>query len=228
MLQLAGSLKLSDHKGNIHLESSTWQTVGVEDFSIPRAYVEQLTLLDTETLYARTLCGSYADRSVLVPFLTFELVVRLDTGDVMLLREGRTEPLNDSLLELLTLVYLLNAAAEPLANDMIGPSDLRNAQFFQGPHALKTQPLLTLYGTQADRFRSAAERLGGSPLSIADAAYCLRTFPRIPLYYLLWEGDDEFDPRLSILFDRSIETHLAADAIWGLVNWVSNALAAGG
>ena len=31
-------------------------------------------------------------------------------------------------------------------------------------------------------------------------------------------------PHLSILFDRSIESHLSADAIWGLVNLVSKEL----
>jgi len=44
------------------------------------------------------------------------------------------------------------------------------------------------------------------------------------LYYLLWEGDEEFEPRISVLFDRSIESHLSADAIWGLVALVSEAL----
>ncbi|MBW1838075.1 MAG: DUF3786 domain-containing protein, partial [Deltaproteobacteria bacterium] len=59
-------------------------------------------------------------------------------------------------------------------------------------------------------------------------AYKLSPLPKIPLYYLLWEGDEEFQPHLSILFDRSIESHLSADAIWGLVNLVSIRLLMGG
>lgn len=47
------------------------------------------------------------------------------------------------------------------------------------------------------------------------------------MYYILWRGDGEFKPRLSVLFDKSIEKHLAADAIWGTVNLVSNALVKG-
>jgi hypothetical protein len=50
---------------------------------------------------------------------------------------------------------------------------------------------------------------------------------RIPLYYLLWEGDDEFKPRVNVLFDRSIEAVFAADGIWGLVNRVSSAFLMG-
>ncbi len=61
-------------------------------------------------------------------------------------------------------------------------------------------------------------------MDLADAAYRLTPLPKIPLYYLLWEGDEEFKPNLSILFDRSIERHLSADAIWGLVILVSDAL----
>jgi hypothetical protein len=44
------------------------------------------------------------------------------------------------------------------------------------------------------------------------------------VYYLFWQGDAEFDPRISVLFDRSIEEVFSADAIWGLVSRVSTAL----
>jgi hypothetical protein len=64
-------------------------------------------------------------------------------------------------------------------------------------------------------------------MDMADAAYRLLPFPRIPVYYLFWNGDDEFDPRISVLFDRSIEELFSADAIWGLVSRVSTALLRG-
>ena len=59
---------------------------------------------------------------------------------------------------------------------------------------------------------------------MADAAVCLKPFPKIPVYYILYAGDEEFPAKLSVLFDRSIERHLSADAIWGLVGLVSDAL----
>jgi hypothetical protein len=37
----------------------------------------------------------------------------------------------------------------------------------------------------------------------------------------LCEEDEEFPARMSVLFERSIEDVLAADAIWALVNRVS-------
>jgi hypothetical protein len=84
--------------------------------------------------------------------------------------------------------------------------------------------VLHRFGRDLKGFRKAAEFLGGEGQTLADAAYRIPVFPKIPLCYLLWEGDAEFEPRISVLFDRSIESHLSADAIWGLVALVSDAL----
>ena len=101
---------------------------------------------------------------------------------------------------------------------------LKEGHFFQGPHELKIAPLVERYGSDMQGFRKSAEALDGEPVDMADAAYRLKPFPRVNLYYLLWEGDEEFPPRMIVLFERSIEETLAADAIWGLVNRVSTAL----
>ena len=116
------------------------------------------------------------------------------------------------------LVYLLNVTEQPFKNEMVGAQDLKDAQFFQGPHELKTGELVTKFGSHPDRFLKAGLQLGGTVLEVADAAICLRPLPKIPIYYLLWVGDDEFPAKFSILFDRSIDDHLPADAIWGIVS----------
>jgi hypothetical protein len=96
----------------------------------------------------------------------------------------------------------------PLEKEIVGVKDLKEAHFFQGPHALQTEPVLKRYGRDMQGFKKAAKYLEGHPLDMADAAYRLHPFPRIPVYYLFWQGDAEFDPRISVLFDRSIEDPL--------------------
>ena len=78
--------------------------------------------------------------------------------------------------------------------------------------------LLERFGGDLLGFKRAAESLGGKTKDLADLAHKISAFPKVPLFYLFWEGDEEFEPRLSVLFDRSVEKHLSADAIWGLVN----------
>ncbi len=131
---------------------------------------------------------------------------------------------DDPLRELLVLLYLLNAAPHVIKHQMVSVKDLKGAHFFQGPHQLEIAPLITKFGSDPAGFRRAAEKIGAKPLDLADIAFELMAFPKIPLYYLLWEADPEFNSRISILFDRSIEFHLSADAIWGVVKLASNAL----
>jgi hypothetical protein len=69
--------------------------------------------------------------------------------------------------------------------------------------------------------------IDGQTVDMADTAGRLLPFPRIPLYFLMWFADDEFPARLRVLFDRSIEQALPADAIWALVNRVAQALVDG-
>lgn len=159
-----------------------------------------------------------------IRFLSDDVLVDIQNRHIYQIAGDTRERIDYPLMELVILVYLLNVTPAPLAQDMISVNDLKDAQFFQGPHALKTVPVLERYGNDLAGFKKAAESLDGEPLDLADAAYMLLPLPKIPLYYLLWEGDEDFQPHLSILFDRSIEHHLSADAIWGLVILVSNAV----
>jgi len=161
---------------------------------------------------------------LLLPFLDEYLLVDRRSRTVLRQAHANWEAVEDPLLELLCLVYLLRASAAQVRGELVGVRELKNAHFFREPHDLDTTPLLRRYGRDPEAFREAARRLNGTPVDLADTAFCFPAFPKVPLYYLLWEGDEEFPSRLSILFDRSIEEHLAADAIWGLVNLVSGRL----
>ncbi len=166
-------------------------------------------------------------------FRSFEEDVLLDVEKRRLARrdaEGQWMDLNDPLLELLSLIYFAEAesvADAPAGREIVGVKDLREAHYFHGPHALDLEPLLDRFGSDARGFRRAAEHLGGKPVDMADAAYRLLPLPRTPLYFLLWEGDEEFRPKISVLFERSIEEFFSASAIWMLAGMTSKALLKG-
>jgi hypothetical protein len=132
------------------------------------------------------------------------------------------ERIDDPLLELASVLYLGNVQdVYPLGRDIVGTKDLREGHFFQGPHELRTARLVERYGKDLQGFRQASGRLEGEWLDMADAAVRLKPFPRLHQYYLLWEENEEFPARMKVLFERSIENVLAADAIWALANRVS-------
>jgi hypothetical protein len=85
--------------------------------------------------------------------------------------------------------------------------------------------LLSIFGRDRELFCRAAESLGGSPVPMGDAAYRLWPFPRVPILFVLWEGDDEFEPALHVRFDASVSSQLLTlDTLWALVNVVSRNL----
>jgi hypothetical protein len=196
--------------------------------SVDPNYWDELQKKDHNFLCNLTLFNPVSDYQLGFRFLNENILV--DLKERCLKRSGLNdwEKTDDPLLELVTVLYLTGVNdIYPLGKDIVGAKDLKEGHFFQGPHELKVDGLIKRYGHDISGFKAVAEHLQGEPLDMADAAFKLFPFPRVPLYYLLWEGDDEFKPRLNVLFDRSIEDIFAADGIWGLVNRVSSAFLMG-
>jgi len=199
--------------------------------TVPDEYWDTIQEKDLFTLSNLTLAESYSSDSaqgLIFRFLKDDILIDIRNRCLKRFCENQWKPADNPLLELVALVYFNSVNAfYPVGNDIIGVSELKEAHFFQGPHTLKLEPLLERYGDDPDGFITTARYSGGQANDMAEIAFQLNPFPRVPLYYLLWQGDDEFKPRMSVLFDRSIEKTLAADAIWGLVNLVSHLLLKG-
>jgi hypothetical protein len=200
------------------------RTSAGDRIKVPPEHWDELGKRDLNIVCQDSLAVINPPEGLRFQFLNEKMLVDIHNNCIKRRDDDGWEKIENSLLELVILVYLLHVTPFSPTNEMISVKDLKDALFFQGPHTLKTAPVLERYGGDLAGFKLAAEKLDGEPMDLADAAYRLNPLPKIPLYYLLWEGDEEFKPNLSILFDRSIERHLSADAIWGLVILVSDAL----
>jgi hypothetical protein len=196
-----------------------------EKILVPPRYWEDLEKKDMARLCENAPARAFSSEDLVLSILGREILVDRKHHTLRRKSSGEWEPVTRPLLELLVLVYLLTVGPKVLSRELVSPQELRTAHFFQGPHELNVGGVLERFGQDPEGFRTAAKSLGGESQTLAaDAAYRIPALPKVPLYYLLWQGDDEFEARLSVLFDRSIESHLSADAIWGLVAFVSEAL----
>jgi len=191
---------------------------------VPEAHWEELDTKSFQKLCATAGAEPHSRGCLGIPFLDETVYVDIPGRLVYRLLGEQRQAIENSLLELITIVYLLRVSETPLRRELIGVKELKDAHFFQGPHALNFSPLLARYGSDPEAFGEAAQRLGGHRVDIAETAYRFRSFPKIPVYYVLWAGDEEFPSNLSVLFDRSVENHMSADAIWGLVHLVNEKL----
>lgn len=192
---------------------------------VPPEYWEKLRTRNITTLCNLTLAELHPTGAFVFRSLGTDVLVDRESCCIKRLKGGRWEISDDPLFELITLLYLINVESfYPFGKDIVGPRDLKEAHYFKDHHTLNLSPLLERYGNDLQGFKKAAENLEGRPIDMADVAYMLLPFPRVPLYYLFWEGDEEFPARISVLFDRSIEEIFSASAIWMLVRFVSMVL----
>jgi len=151
-------------------------------------------------------------------FLNRDILVDTHQRCLMEKRDQDWQKLALPLLELTVLEYFSSVDhLSPLGREMVSTDDLKDVNYFSGRSRLRKASLLSRYSDDPNGFAGAGRWLDGRPEEMGDVAFRLNPFPRIPLYYLLWLGSGEFSPRISILFDRSIENILSSPAIWSLV-----------
>jgi len=62
--------------------------------------------------------------------------------------------------------------------------------------------------------KNACISLGGFETSKADAGFMFNVFAFLPMIFQFWEGDDEFAPRVSFLFDSSTLDYMCFESAW--------------
>ncbi len=136
--------------------------------------------------------------------------------------DRKTHPIIE--LQLLILQYLIQAKELPLAGKWITEKELKNGEmFYRGIHSLEVfkNPLEEKFGSRPGHFLEAGLTIGGVKVDYGDIGLRFQALPRIPVLFILWAADDEFPAKVNILFDPSIEYHLALDTIWGLVRMIT-------
>jgi len=115
---------------------------------------------------------------------------------------------------ILLLHYLIRANGNPLTGKWVAYKDIPGGLLYAGVFARRvTEPLQRKFGKSAESFREAGMESGGEPVEIGDASFVLHAFPRVPLQYVFWEGDDEFPPSVQLLFDASVDHYLTLEDI---------------
>jgi hypothetical protein len=127
-------------------------------------------------------------------------------------------------LQLLILQYLVQAKELPLAGKWVTEKELKNGEmFYRGVHSLEmfTNPLEERFGNYPQDFLETGLSIGGVKVDYGEVGLKFQALPRIPVLFLLWAADDEFTAKANVLFDPTIEHHLALDTIWGLVRVIT-------
>ena len=140
-----------------------------------------------------------------IPYLNQEHHVRYPSGEVYLPRGGETPIVN----KILILHYLEHAEGVPLHHKWISFKEIPGGQIYINPFYNRAiRPLIKLFGRDPQGLITAGLALGGKREDLGDACVVVPVFPMVPVAYVIWEGDEEFDPSGNILFDESAPHYL--------------------
>lgn len=185
---------------------------------------KQLGKLDKHKTSKRAKCRYDSDSdSYVIKLLNREYTVNLAKKQVFSAQACSKSDEAGFLEQLCILTYLINAKVLSLANKLVKAESLPGgAFFFRGPHVLPYIELADAFGANPDLLYQAGTQLKAEKCDFGDASIRLPVLPRIAVTFVIWSGDDEFDARASILFDRTASEQLPLDALLAAVNLAAN------
>ena len=205
------------------MQKETSQTFAIEPF-----HWDKLSQLHPTDVCNRTEAIYHSAREGFILPVYNRRYLILPKGKKILRMEWNDHPVEEELHQyfyLMVLVYLTNAKDTKPTHTWVNEKGLKGGfTFFQGPHSLQVEELINLFGKDSEAFLKTGKKLGGSEILYGDKGFALEVFPKVPLAYILWKGDEEFPPRIRVLFDSTIESHLPLDVIWCMVAETSRRL----
>ncbi len=116
--------------------------------------------------------------------------------------------------KIVLLHYINNASGIPLSGEKIAYRDIPSCAHYEPVFTKRVlKPLQNAFGYDKYAFLEAGLALGGKKEEFGDASFTLFAFPKVPITYVLWEGDEEFPPSAKALFDPSITGYLPLEDI---------------
>lgn len=148
---------------------------------------------------------------IILEFLNRAYQISLPKIEVSLVGSKEPVPLKDKLI---ILHYLIRAKGNPITDKVITFKELpEGASYFPNFSKRAIKPIVDNFGQEPHRMLAATEKLGGRKVDYGDAAVTIEAFSRIAITLVLWQGDDEFAPRGSILFSSNISDYLSTEDI---------------
>ena len=108
--------------------------------------------------------------------------------------------------------YLLEGKCVPWQNTWKTFREMPWGELYIKPYTgrVLTRAAFT-FGTRLAAFKSACEKIGGTPVPNGDAGYEFNFIGNYKVRILVWEGDDEFPPNAQILYSDNFEQGFAPE-----------------
>lgn len=141
-----------------------------------------------------------------VPFLGKEYLVSYPDGKITQVNSDDEAPLP---YQIVLLHYLTQCSTRMPEGSKVAFGELPSGSIYIMPFNNRSiKPLVAIFGSDPQKVVEAGLMMGGWRENMGDVAVTVPVLPKIPITFVLWEGDDEFQPSGNILFDVSAASHM--------------------
>jgi hypothetical protein len=152
-----------------------------------------------------------SEKAIIIDHLNQSYRISYPDGEVSLTAGGEAVPMRDKIL---ILHYFTQAKGTPPSHKMITYKELPDGiNYFPAFAKRAIKPIVTFFGNEPEHLLKTAKILGGCEADYGDASVTINAFSRVPVTIVLWQGDKEFAPEGSLMFDRNISDYLTNDDI---------------
>ena len=151
--------------------------------------------------------------------------INIPSAEVAFVDSKQPVPLRDKIL---ILHYFTQAKGTPLTGKQIPYRDLPGGLVYYPTFIRRTiEPISEFFGKDPALLVGVGKMLGARPGTIGDASLIIDAFTRVPISVILWQGDDELNSEVNLLFDANILDYLTSEDItilcetitWRLINY---------
>jgi len=148
---------------------------------------------------------------ITLEYLNQSYLITLPDIEISLTESEEKVPIRDKIL---ILHYFTQARGTPSSNKLITYKELPGGNSYFPTFTKRTiKPILKNFGKEPRLLVEAAEGLGGDKADYGDVAVTINAFSRVPITLVLWQGDEEFTPEASIIFDANISDYLSTEDV---------------
>lgn len=160
-----------------------------------------------------------ANPSLTILFLNREIVIQWPELDCLFKDTGEEVPVQQ---QVLIFHYLNGANGLSPTGQWIAYQEIPDGRFYLDAFLRRAKnPMVQVFGSIPEKLVDLAVRVyGATPFDQGDLSVTIQPLPLVPVALILWEGDEDFSPEGTILFDRTVYSMLSAEDIAWLAGMI--------
>ena len=110
--------------------------------------------------------------------------------------------------------YLNRSKGTPLSGKLIDFREIPGGNLYYSVFENRVhKPFLKVFGEKPSLLLEASFTLKGTKADFGDSSVRILAFPKVPISFIIYRGDEEFPPACKVLFDSSIGDYLTTEGI---------------